>query len=222
MNLNYFVFWSDGDYEQGSVNDHLRYLKRWGGTPQVWDGFPTLKETFEALDGFERPYVITDKNWKVVESKEEIKPFAFYVDPHHLAYLVRASESYSDRPYTGESIHRILDMLIESNQLSMQARYGQDEVASANYKEAAISVLENNYWPAFEPTQVISSVNCFEYQACNDVGWRNSKAYDWLMDLRGQATYALIKELTTSGTKPETVWGAPLPDKALLDAVGSQ
>ena len=36
--MRFLVFFGNVDYEQGSLEEHLRYLEKWGGDPDHWDG----------------------------------------------------------------------------------------------------------------------------------------------------------------------------------------
>ena len=70
----FFVFDQDGVYDQGSLAEHLSYLRRHLGTPQG-ECFGHLSDAVEMAAHWagEHTQVITDADFKIIETFEETR-----------------------------------------------------------------------------------------------------------------------------------------------------
>jgi hypothetical protein len=97
-------------------------------------------------------------------------------------------------------------MLLAENTRSVQARYPRDAVDELPGDSAIME--DYRYEPpkmprlAIDPVQVLKSIACFEYQACEHEGWAESEARAFLRSLERSAICAL------PGYE-EAAWGAP-------------
>lgn len=46
--MRYLIFLSGKEYEQGSLQDHINYLKKWGGTPDFWVAKEHIADAIQA------------------------------------------------------------------------------------------------------------------------------------------------------------------------------
>ena len=74
--MTYWVFDTDGQYDQGSLDGHLDYLRKWVGSPQG-ERFGFLTDAVEMAQAWAdegSPQVITDADFKTLEtvSKREV------------------------------------------------------------------------------------------------------------------------------------------------------
>ena len=67
----YLVFWSDSSFEQGYLEEHLKYLRDWGGTPDMWDSFNDLREAILAADKMFDAYVVTDDSYNIIYERKK-------------------------------------------------------------------------------------------------------------------------------------------------------
>lgn len=96
---------------------------------------------------------------------------------------------------------RVVSMLKTENRRSLEARYPRD--AAETWPE----ILEPIAFPrtlafATDPTpvEVLKTIACYEYQACEHEGWRDSEAFAFCVGLR----HAMIAELP--GYENATGW----------------
>jgi hypothetical protein len=146
------------------------------------------------------------------------------VEDEHLAYLVQAAAEMGG-PFHGnfrwssrdcwEARDRELGrcdpknllavvavMLKSANLESVTARYGDNLKAYEKDLSFDENLFDRRPWLKFNPVQVLKSCACFEYQACEYDGWRNSEARSFIEGLKNLAIICL------QGYE-EAEWGAP-------------
>jgi hypothetical protein len=70
--MSFFVFDTAGDYDQGSLDGHLNYLRAYGGTPQG-EEFQHLLDAVEMARDWAthgEPQVVTDVEFKIIDTVE--------------------------------------------------------------------------------------------------------------------------------------------------------
>ena len=149
---------------------------------------------------------------------------AYMVNREHVGYLVDAAMDYrivqhhTMRWYhdgTGYELSvadydraaEVGQMLWDANKESIQARYPdtrddfsrapEDSTEDYVYDRHDARIMEH-----FDPVQVLMSIRCFDYQACEYEGWQTSEARAFLDALESHAIAAL------PGME-DAVWGAP-------------
>ena len=153
---------------------------------------------------------------------------AYMVSRNHIGFLVAAAvrdERFRYR-FDGEirrvsgsntdQLTAIGQMLFDENRRSIEARYPdtlEDFAANAprdgDDDDFTYEHSRELFWQ-FKPLQIIQSVACYQYQACEHDGWGESEAKAFTDDLRLEATSALIR------TDGSLVWGAPDPQAGIL------
>lgn len=79
---------------------------------------------------------------------------------------------------TPEEADRIGQMLMRENRLSVNHRYGENEVEGIyTYKRSALPRAVN-------PVVILKGLDAFEYQACEHPGWERSEAHAFCQALR--------------------------------------
>ena len=149
---------------------------------------------------------------------------AYMVDRNHIAYMVEAAMSrtinsgsfhwyYNGASHTlnaGDRDHatHVGQILWDENKRSIQARY-PDTVDNPDdmpgpCDEDFLYVHDAYMWLQFSPVQVVKSVDCYQYQACEHEGWRDSEAKAFTDALRSCATQRVPGYEAAD-------WGAPQP-----------
>jgi len=167
---------------------------------------------------------------------------AYVVDRGHIRYLVNAGLSQAIRgrqsgplrwrwnrnleartieieSLTAQTADRVGQMLWDENIASINARYpdtiespeGMPGPIGENYQYGPHQ-NPTSYEPTINPLQVLSSLFCFEYQACEHDGWEGSEAFAFCESLRKTAIYALPG-------MDDLKWGAPAPIYNREDAI---
>jgi len=132
---------------------------------------------------------------------------AYMCNKEHIDYLLTAALSRKHGPLswwdkggrfelTYETVNRVGAMLISENQASLTARYGEAEEVEP--------YIFTRYYGTIDPVQVLKSISCYEYQACEHDGWETSEAHDFCRALRHDA----INRLPGYS---DAEWGAPKP-----------
>jgi hypothetical protein len=93
---------------------------------------------------------------------------AFQVGPEHLNYLVNAAILYDVHAATIYTPEQLGIMLARENAISLNARYPQHRTEPIPY---AFTIVPKR---TITPVQTIKAAQCFEYQACEHHGWKES------------------------------------------------
>lgn len=132
---------------------------------------------------------------------------AYMVEKHHIGYLVAAA---FDRAYRIDAhlqpsltMHEMAELLSLENARSIVYRYPQDSMDDTMHTWAKGEV-ESMLWMAIKPEQVIQSVRCYQYQACEHPGWNESRA----KDITDRLLMAAVRVLPAV---EKAEWGAPEP-----------
>ena len=113
------------------------------------------------------------------------------------AYYQGATRHELDRCDRGKSASRLGGILMAANAASVEARYGvKDRPIFLPYYH------KSNPTRRIDPVQVLKSIDCFAYQACEDEGWEASQAHAFCEALRRAAIHALPGY-------DKAAWGAP-------------
>lgn len=78
METTYLIFLDNRDFEQGSLDDHIKHYQRYSGTPDFWDSgtdiLHVLQDAKEACNNYGcRAVVFNDTTGKVIEQYEPDK-----------------------------------------------------------------------------------------------------------------------------------------------------
>lgn len=140
----------------------------------------------------------------------------YVVELEHVDYLLEAglSQSRNEGPLrwvceghfhmlTEENAGEVGAMLLGANLESYRHRYGHNEEALEE-AEGQVYPLDRRRarWLVIDPVQVLKSVRCYEYQACEHPGWEGSEAQAYCQALTVRMIYRL------PGME-DAVWGAP-------------
>jgi hypothetical protein len=60
--MSYLIFRVGHDYEQGSLAQHLMYLRKWLGTPDCWKSCTDIADAIDAARNFGIPAVVVDED----------------------------------------------------------------------------------------------------------------------------------------------------------------
>src|SRR5262245_14347801 len=156
---------------------------------------------------------------------------AYMVDRNHIRYLVEAARC---RRLNGDGtlywfhcgVAYLLDsnkgtdcvnrppaavgqMLWDENRTSIEARYPdtREDFSNATGPCDESFVYDRHELLSrepFDPVQVLKSCACYEYQACEHDGWKDSEAHAFIEALRDHAIAALPGY-------DNAIWGAPKP-----------
>jgi hypothetical protein len=139
---------------------------------------------------------------------------AFIVSKRHIDYLVQAAHVYTEKVYLPgykydparvisldipEDMDRLGQILWDENFKSVNYLYDEEGVAPEYHFAAG---------PGIEMYQVLNSLACYEYQACEHPEWEKSDAWYICQYLRkdvARETVERVKALRGI----EFVWGAP-------------
>jgi len=154
---------------------------------------------------------------------------AYMVDREHVIYLVKAAISKQLSLYDGgsiqwfyngeqqqlrvlESMDRLVDigqMLWNENLKSINSRYpdtidNPQDIPGPIDEDFIIQPTDFRRlnWIEFKPSQVLASIRCYNYQACEHEGWSSSEAHAFINAL---------KEKCISVISDKGKWGAPKP-----------
>ena len=141
---------------------------------------------------------------------------AYIVDKEHIDYLVftaktwRAMRVHHNGQWHEMTPRELGQMLWDENTRSVEHRYPSDRIdqlpgtiGDAPY----IYDASPKVWARLDPVQVLKALKCYEYQACEHDGWKDSAA-KWFTD-------ALASEAIRHLPGYEDAeWGAPLPVRA--------
>jgi len=153
---------------------------------------------------------------------------AYIVDREHILYLVRAAISHELCAYPHDpalswawNVNRetgrikradtntkglvdVGNMLWDENRESVSYRYQDSENLPGPIGEDYTITAKDFHIPLadIDPVQVLKACDCYEYQACEHQGWKDSEAHAFIQALRGRAIGAL------PGYE-EAEWGAP-------------
>ena len=75
--MKYLIFHTKTEYEQETIEEHINYLKKWGGTPNFWDSYNDLMEAMEQAKYFHEM-----ENCKVVIYDEETENIVYTFNPN--------------------------------------------------------------------------------------------------------------------------------------------
>ncbi|MBK9976224.1 MAG: hypothetical protein IPP14_15770 [Planctomycetes bacterium] len=137
---------------------------------------------------------------------------AFMVEKHHIGYLVAAAFAPGFRAATyiksmlgdpEKPEHALANLLSLENARSITYRYPQDAMDDVMHTWERGEV-ESMCWAAMNPAQVIQSVRCYQYQACEHPGWKDSKA----KEITDNILMAAVRSLPAV---EKADWGAPEP-----------
>jgi len=81
------------------------------------------------------------------------------------------------RQATPKQADRIGQMLVRENRLSVNHRYGENEVEG-------IYTFEGSPSAPVDPVVILKAVDCYEYQSCEHPGWERSEAHAFCQALR--------------------------------------
>lgn len=125
---------------------------------------------------------------------------AFLCQEHHIAYLAQ----YYAKDNSGRASD-VAEVLARANLASLCARYGDDDTddASGLYIAECRRLADSAFWHHFEPSQVINSARCFDYQACEVNDWEHTRA--------AEICQQIISDAVRSFKKDSDIWGAPEP-----------
>jgi len=155
---------------------------------------------------------------------------AFIVDRHHIIYMVKAAMSrrittyqpfswwHSDDPNPDSRHHklgagdldefeRVCNMLWQENIRSVMYRYGDELISTLPGpigEDHRITRMDHDSWLEFDPTQVLKSCKCYEYQSCEHPVWESSEAHAFIQSLKSHAINSLPGYENAE-------WGAPAP-----------
>lgn len=143
---------------------------------------------------------------------------AFMVGKNHIGYLVAAAFCTRFSPHganrltmemrngaanDGEAMAKLGNILQEENAQSILYRYPGDTEFAA-YDSFEPEDFESMAWANIDPVQVLMSIACYQYQACEHPEWAGSKAKEYTDRLRILACQALPGY-------DDKEWGAPEP-----------
>lgn len=100
---------------------------------------------------------------------------AYIVSDDHIAYLTWAGVEY--RLIQESEVEQTALMLLHENHKSVAFRYGEKLTP---IEDLSISIKR---FVEFSWGQVIAAAHCYEYQACEHDGWKQSAAYDYYLRL---------------------------------------
>jgi hypothetical protein len=154
---------------------------------------------------------------------------AYMVERNHIRYLLDAAMSpcvhghydHAHRWFHNGTWHelgfgdferaaQVGQMLWDENRKSTHARYPdtiEDFSNAPGPCEESFLYDQHraaSHYEVYDLAQVLKSCDCFEYQACEHDGWKESEAHAFIMALRSAAWHAL------PGYE-NAVWGAPKP-----------
>lgn len=139
---------------------------------------------------------------------------AYICDRHHIAYLVRAAETYRalDIRRNGHWIkitpNQVGQMLWDENIRSVSHRYPDcdphDLPGEINAAPYLFKMRPNDCWPNMSAAQVLKSIQCLRYQSCEHPEWEESEAKQFINRLQQAAIRHLPKY-------DDLEWGAPEP-----------
>lgn len=143
---------------------------------------------------------------------------AYIVDHNHVWYMIVAGSYYRTfidskrRPlsnFTDEEKRDFGQYLLDINIRSVRARCGNSlwYALPGPKDEAEVLPPRTVDWAVIKPVELIKSVNCYEYQSCEDDHWPDSEAYRFCQRLKGAAEHNL------QGYE-EAEWGYPQPMRA--------
>lgn len=136
---------------------------------------------------------------------------AYMVDNRHIQYLIDAADRLGRGGFTwyhegrGFALSTFSDgnaseagqMLLDENLKSINARYPDMTGVAGSYKHNRVLFSDE-----LDRVQVIKSVHCYQYQACEHAGWGDSEAKSFTDGILSRA----IHTLPGYG---DAVWGAP-------------
>ncbi len=109
---------------------------------------------------------------------------AFIVDPEHIHVLLWAASRpaghygplswYFDKPtregrLTADTRDAVGQMLVDENAASVNYRYDEDDLFIYAYQRP-----RHTTWSTVD---LLKALHCYEYQACEHAGWRDSQAH---------------------------------------------
>ena len=122
---------------------------------------------------------------------------AFLVGPDHIRLMVRAAMvGDGTRWYHGEKFcalkvmdydgaEKVAAMLAKANWASIRARY-PDTVENPDDAPGDTRKFEMGLGkphPTPTPVELLKAIHCYEYQSCEDEGWRESEAFAFCRSL---------------------------------------
>ena len=143
---------------------------------------------------------------------------AYMIDRNHLRFLVTAAQSYGlvgTMPPT-----EFGQLLWDENIKSIKGRYPDtiDDFSNAPGPTNETFVYEHvPFVGPIEPAQVLKSITCYMYQACEHDEWKDSTANKICVAMASAAKHQMTPEQFEN--QDDAIWGAPPSlDTAEIDA----